>query len=92
MTKEPGLTHLTKFAIDTGTNEPIFQRLYNTPAALKSSMDMEIGWLMKKEYIRPCTSPWASPMVSVKKPDGTARLCVDFKNINAVTRQQPLKF
>ena len=30
-----------------------------------------------------------SPMVSVKKPDGTATLCVDFKKINAVTRQQP---
>ena len=28
-------------------------------------------------------------MVSVKKPDSTARLCVDFKKINAVTRQQP---
>ena len=42
LTKEPGLTHLTKFAIDMGTTEPIFQRPYKTPAALKSSIDKEI--------------------------------------------------
>ena len=28
-------------------------------------------------------------MVTVKKPDGMARLCVEFKRINAITRQQP---
>ena len=28
-------------------------------------------------------------MVTVRKPDGTARLCVDFKRINQITRQTP---
>ena len=89
LTAEPGLTNITEFSIETGETEPIFQRAYNMPASLKESIDTEIQWLLSKHYIRPSTSPWSSPMVTVHKPDGTARLCVDFKQINAVTRQQP---
>jgi len=82
MSKEPGLTHLTEFEIDTGDNKPIFQRVYNTPAALRESIDNEIEWLHNKGFIRRSESQWASPMVTVKKPDDTARQCVDFKRIN----------
>ena len=89
LTAEPGLTEMTEFAIDTGNTEPIYQRAYNTPASLRDSIDTEIQWLLDKGYIQPSSSPWSSTMVTVKKPDGTARLCVDFKQINAVTRHQP---
>ena len=89
LTKEPGLTHLVKFDIDTGGAEPIHQRPYSTPIALKASVDAEIDWLLEKKYIVPSSSPWASPMVTVRKADGSARLCVDFRRINSLTRQQP---
>ena len=89
LTEKPGLTKQVKFGIDTGTTEPIFQRAYNTPASLKQSVDSEIDWLLSQGYIRPSTSPWSSPMVTVRKPDGSARLCVDFRRINDVTRQMP---
>jgi len=67
LTKEPDLTHLTTFAIDTGTHSPIYQRAYNTPASLRESIDKEIELLLKKGFIRRSQSPWASPMVTVKK-------------------------
>ena len=89
LTDQPGLTRLVKFSIDTGSEEPIFQRAYSTPAALKQSVDKEIDWLLSQNYIRPSRSPWSSPMVTVKKPDGSARLCVDFRRINEITRQMP---
>ena len=89
LTKEPGLTNLVKFDIDTGDADPIHQRPYSTPIALKASVDEEIAWLLQKGYIVPSSSPWASPMVTVRKPDGSARLCVDFRRINSLTRQQP---
>ena len=41
---------------------------------------------MGKGYIRRSTSEWASPIITVRKPKGRVRLCVDFKRINAVTR------
>ena len=89
LTTEPGLTDIIEFQIDTGQADPIYQRAYNTPTSLKQSIDTEIDWLLSQGYIRPSTSPWSSPMVTVRKPDGTARLCVDFKRINEVTRQMP---
>ena len=89
LTKDPGLTDLVQFEMDTGDHPPLFQRAYNTPTALKESIDKELDWLLEKGFIRPSTSSWASPLVAVKKPDGTARLCVDYRRINVITRQIP---
>ena len=89
LNKEPGLTSLVRFEIDTGDADPIHQHPYNTPMTLKASVDREIDWLLDRQFIRPSSSPWASPMVTVKKADGSARLCVDFRKINGLTRQTP---
>ena len=87
--KEPGLTNSITFDIDTGDEKPIYQRPYNTPVALRASVDKEIDWLQERGFIRPSSSPWASPMVTVRKADGSARLCVDFRKVNGLTRQTP---
>ena len=89
LTKEPGLTNITSFDIDTGEAEPIQQRPYSTPVALKDSVNKELEWLLQKGYIVPSSSPWSSPMVTVRKPDGSVRICVDFRRVNSLTRQQP---
>jgi len=74
LTKEPGLTEIAKFGINTGEHTPIAQRPYNTPIHYRESVDAEIDWLLEKGYIRKSTSAWASPIVCVRKPDGSARL------------------
>ena len=88
LTKEPGLTTLAEFKMDTGSHPPICQGPYNTPQGLIASVK-ELKWLLDKGYIRESTSSWASPMVTVKKPDGSARICIDFKVINAITTPLP---
>ena len=89
LTKQPGCTDKVVFEIDTGDQKPLFQRAYNTPISLKQHIDKELDWLLEQGYIRPSTSQWASPMVAVRKPDGTARLCVDYCKLNGITRQTP---
>jgi hypothetical protein len=41
--------------------------------------------LLDKGYIRPSSSSWGCPALFVKKKDGSLRLCVDYRPLNAVT-------
>jgi hypothetical protein len=41
--------------------------------------------LLDKGYIRLSSSPWGCPALFVKKKDGSLRLCVDYRPLNAVT-------
>ena len=86
---EPGLTDWVELSINTGEATPVSQRPYNTPVALKKAVGSEVDWLVQKGYIRISHSEWASPIVTVKKPDGSIRLCIDYKNVNSVTTPAP---
>lgn len=41
--------------------------------------------MLNRGIIRPSTSPWASPIILVKKKDETDRLVVDFGRLKSVT-------
>ena len=43
--------------------------------------------MLNRGIIQPSVSPWASPIIPVKKKDGTDRFVVDFCRLNAVTRK-----
>ena len=45
----------------------------------------QVKEMLRDEVIRPSTSPWASPVVIVKKKDGSMRFCVDFRKMNDAT-------
>jgi hypothetical protein len=45
----------------------------------------KIDELLEKGYIRPNTSPWATPVLFVEKKDGTKRVCIDYRALNEVT-------
>ena len=80
-----GRTNIVLHDIDTGNARPIRQPPRRVPTALQPELDKEIADMLRKGVIEQGQSPWASPVVLVRKKDGSLRFCVDYRRINAVT-------
>lgn len=79
-----GRTDLVKHEIRT-TGEPIKCRYRRTPIGLRDEVLQEEERMKEMGVIEPSSSPWASPVVMVRKKDGTLRYCIDYRRLNEVT-------
>ena len=86
---EPGRTGVCQLEIHTGDALPIASTPHRVPDKLKEGVRMEIEKLLNLGIVVESTSPWASPIVPVPKEDGSLRLCIDYRKLNAVTRPDP---
>jgi hypothetical protein len=80
------LDHDIEFVIELilGT-APIYKNPYRMSDKQLAKLKEQIQELQGKGYIRPSSSPWGAPVIFVLKKDGTQRMCVDYRALNAVT-------
>ncbi|KAG3173118.1 hypothetical protein PC128_g18342 [Phytophthora cactorum] len=81
----PRRTEMLCFKIDTGDSPPIKQQPYRVSPAEVEVMEAEIQQYLEQNLISPSNSPWASPVLMIRKPDGGIRFCIDYRRLNAVT-------
>eukprot|EP00918_Siedleckia_nematoides_P052324 GHVU01114360.1.p2 GENE.GHVU01114360.1~~GHVU01114360.1.p2 ORF type:complete len:222 (+),score=15.43 GHVU01114360.1:911-1576(+) len=65
--------------------QPIKQRHRRIPPAMFQEVRQHLKDMLNAGVIRESFSPFASPLVLVKKKDGTLRLCVDYRMVNQKT-------
>nr|GEV74049.1 hypothetical protein [Tanacetum cinerariifolium] len=66
-------------------NQPVNIRLYRHPPTQKDAIEAMVKELLKAGVIKPSNSPFASPIVIVKKKDNTWRICIDYRQLNKRT-------
>ena len=79
-----GNTPLLEHAIETH-GPPLRQPYRRQNPAVRREEMAQVQQMLSSNVIRPSNSPWASPVVMVRKKDGSLRFCVDFCQLNAAT-------
>lgn len=77
-----GFNH--KIPLEAGSN-PVNLRPYRYSSLQKDSIDKMVQEMLTQGIIQYSSSPYASPVVLVKKKDGSWRLCVDYRGLNKQT-------
>ena len=83
--KQIGQTDVCKHNINTGDSKPLKQNARNVPYSQQQILIKEVDEMLSSNVIRPSSSPWSSPVVLIKKPDGTYRFAVDYRVLNEAT-------
>jgi len=81
----PSQTGVLQHDIDVRDAKPIKQHPYRVNGVKRAAMKTETDYLLENGLARHSYSPWSSPCLLVKKPDGSFRFCTDYRKVNAVT-------
>ena len=71
---------------------PVNQSYPKLPRNLYGEVKKHVNDLLLKIFIKKSNSSYSSPMVCVRKKDGSLRLCIDYRKVNAKTipSRQPI--
>ncbi|GFO04930.1 reverse transcriptase [Plakobranchus ocellatus] len=85
LTSASGCTNTLCHEIRLTTDDVIRVKPYPLPFAARDFVTQEVKDLLSLGVIEPSDSPYCFPIVVVEKKDGSMRLCIDFRKLNAIT-------
>ncbi|GBM89267.1 Retrovirus-related Pol polyprotein from transposon opus [Araneus ventricosus] len=81
-----GRCNMTQHRINTGDHPPIKQYPRCLPLVRKEEADNLVTEMSDNGIIEESSGHWASPIVLVKKKDGSTGFCVDYRKLNEITK------
>ena len=82
----PERTEFNEHAIDLeDSKQPPYGPIYSLGPVELETLKTYIETNLKTGFIRPFKSPAGAPILFDKKPDGSLRLCVDYRGLNNLT-------
>ena len=82
---ELGCTSLVKHRINVNNPVPFKERYRRIPPQEFDEVRNHLQEMLKVGVIRKSASPWAGPVVLVRKKDGSLRFCIDLRKLNSRT-------
>ena len=76
-------------SLDIPEGQVSFTPQYRQPKACEDALNSMVKELLHYKVIRECESPYNSPILMVRKPDGSWRFCIDMRRLNAITPFKP---
>jgi len=65
--------------IDTEGSAPCKQPPRRMPFVVRQEVAKQLHDMQRNGVIQPSSSPWSSPVVMVRKRDGSHRFCMDYR-------------
>ena len=76
-----------KHKIELEDDAPVKERYRRIPTAMFEAVRKEIMTMQEAGVIRESRSPYCSPVTIVTKKDGSPRVCIDLRRVNAKTKK-----
>jgi hypothetical protein len=83
----PGQSLALPHEIDTQGHRPIKRHPYRSSMKEKGVLEEEVRKMLDAGVVRQSNSPWSFPVVLVIKKDGSRRFCVDYRDLNKITKR-----
>ncbi|XP_041451297.1 uncharacterized protein LOC121404945 [Drosophila obscura] len=83
-----GKTNIFQANISVESGQVVSQVPYRVSEPKKEFVSSVVEELLEQDIIIPSTSEYASPVVLIKKPNGSDRLCVDYRRLNKLIKKE----
>ncbi|XP_041451951.1 uncharacterized protein LOC121405348 [Drosophila obscura] len=83
-----GKTNIVQANISVESGQVVSQAPYRVSEPKKEIVSRMVEELLEQDIIIPSTSEYASPVVLIKKPNGSDRLCVDYRRLNKLIKKE----